>query len=211
MCFLCVLIFIKKTNGIVKLNEFAMPILILLIILAFFFTRTNNNLQSQADIGKIRIFSNPIIYASYNSIGLIPILIGLSKLVQTKKDITILSITCSGILAILGSIIFFITIGIDNIQDIQIPLLFAARKIGIGFSYLYGIAIFLAMLTSAVSEGFGFMQSVSNKPKTQFKVLIGLCAITILLSNFKFSSLVSALYPAFGYLGIMQMFFILIS
>lgn len=211
MCLLCLLIFTKNTNGIVKLNEFAIPTLIFLIILIFFLTWNNNVFQASQDISKVKILLNPIIYASYNSIGLIPILIGLSKLVYKKSSITVLSIICATILTILGGMIFFIIRKVPNIQNIEIPLLYVAGKIGSFFSYLYGIAIFLAMLTSAVSEGFGFAQNLSKKPNIQFKAMILLCIITIMLGNFKFSSLVSILYPFFGYLGIAQMFFILIS
>ena len=99
--------------------------------------------------------------------------------------------------------------GLENAQEIELPILFIAKKNSIFFTITYGLSIILAMLTSAVSAGFGFIENISGSKKTQKFILIGLCVISVLASNMGFSNLLRTLYPFFGFLGIVQMFFIL--
>lgn len=207
LCLACIFIFKNKTEGIVKLNEIAMPILIVLILGAAFLTK--GKMDFAMEISHANCIINAVTYASYNSIVLIPILVTLKKFACTKKNIIILSSICSLILITLGLAILYTISSVDEAQKIEIPLLYIAGKISKIFSYLYGVAILLAMLTSAASAGFGFMQNISKNEKNQFKILLILCGISVILGSFGFSNLVKFLYPIFGYLGIIQMFFIL--
>ena len=93
----------------------------------------------------------------------------------------------------------------------EIPLLFIANRIDKKLCFLYGIAILLAMLTSAMSAGFGFMQNISNNEKKQKVCLIVLCIVSVLMSDYGFSNLVRTLYPVFGYVGLLQLFNIVIT
>ena len=130
---------------------------------------------------------------------------------KTKKDIKMVSLISIIILLILGFAILHMLYSIKNIQEIEIPLLYIVGRISKGFSYAYGIVILIAMLTSAVSAGFGFMGNVSKTRNIQFRFLFILCVLAIVFGEFGFSNLVGILYPIFGYLGIIQMFFILTS
>lgn len=56
---------------------------------------------------------------------------------------------------------------------------------------------------------FGFMQNISQNEQKQFRGLVILCVIATLLSSFGFSKLVSILYPFFGYLGLLQILYII--
>ena len=103
---LCLLIFRNKTKGIVKVNELVIPIMIGLIILLGAISFKNNNYTSNFNESVCNsCILNPIVYASFNSITLVPILVDLNKIGNSRKNILLISILCGLILSILGYII----------------------------------------------------------------------------------------------------------
>ncbi|MBR6034330.1 MAG: hypothetical protein IKP28_06395 [Clostridia bacterium] len=100
-CAFCMLIIASKTSGLVKLNMILIPILIFfMVLLGIFFTNTNGNTQAEKSIKAIIL--NPILYASYNSITLIPVLIYLKPLFSTTKSRILSASICAFILILLG-------------------------------------------------------------------------------------------------------------
>ena len=101
ICGFCMIFIASKTSRLIKLNMILIPILIfLMLLLGLFFTYTNLNIQTEKNIQKIIL--NPILYASYNSITLIPVLICLKSFCNTKKSAIFLASICTGILIFLG-------------------------------------------------------------------------------------------------------------
>ncbi len=202
--FICYIIFSKNINGIVKVNEILVPVIVIFII-ALGGMYTNNasllTIKTEAQWGKPFLYS--IIYASYNSITLIPMLLSLKNFSQSKKDSMKIAILCGGILTILGIIIFFL-LCTDLIINIEIPLVYIASKLGEVFKYLYGGVIIIAIITSAIAAGYGFIQNIANNSKEYKYVNAFICITSIFISQIGFSNLVNILYPLFGYLGLMQ-------
>lgn len=107
LCCICILILKNKTNGIIGINEIVIPIMIVLIILLAILSSKNFNYTEHIkDNHFIKSVINAMIYTSYNSIVLIPIVIDLKKLAGSKKKAFAVSMLCCTILAVLGYIIF---------------------------------------------------------------------------------------------------------
>lgn len=198
--------FFKNIDGIVKINTLLIPILIFLIVLLgvkeklFYF--------DAAALPYVSNFSwifKSILYASYNSILLIPIIINLQNLVINKKQIKyIITITLS-IMIILSLVIFIIlNINIIEIQNIEIPIVFIANKFGLLYKYLYGLTILIAIFTTAVSQGYSFLNNISKNQKQYFIYSILICILSITFSNIGFGNLLDILYPLLGILGLIQ-------
>lgn len=203
------IVFMNSIEGIVKINSLLIPILMLLVLVLGYKNIDNifiikENILIKNIMAKNWLLS-ALIYSSYNSITLIPILITLKKYIKKDKDIKIISILSGTIIIILAFIIYQLlnTIQISG-SNLEIPIMFVAQQIGNIYKYLYGFVILAAIFTSAISSGYAVLQNVS-KTKRQYKLFaILICAISITAGNFGFSSLVSLLYPIFGYLGIAQ-------
>ncbi len=151
-----------------------------------------------------------IIYSSYNSILLIPILIGLNKYIKTKKEIYLISVISSVILIILGICILFLLLKVNgNIEQIEIPVLYAIQIFGNIFKVIYSMVILLSIFTTAISAGYGFLENISKNKKAYRNLAIIICVLGIPISKIGFSNLVNLMYPIFGYLGIAQLFMIL--
>lgn len=148
---------------------------------------------------------NAIIYSSYNSILLIPILVSLKKYISTKKQMIHISIICSVILIILALAIYGLILKIDiNVNNIELPTVYIASMSGKIYKYMYGIIILVSIYTSAISAGYGILENYIHKPKKYKNIAILMCISAAFISNIGFSTLINLLYPIFGCLGIIQ-------
>lgn len=207
------ILFMKNIDGIIKVNTIMVPIMIIIIVAIGFKNHSNTNMIGEISIDNVNIFKavlNAIIYTSYNSITLIPIIISLNKSVQNKKDSKIVTIISSLIILVLIISIFQIlaTTTID-IANIEIPMLTILNNYTQSEKILYSIAIVAAIFTSAIAAGYGVLENVKDRKKYKLVNLI-ICAMTIPISYIGFGRLVEILYPIFGIIGISQIILILL-
>ena len=207
-------VFLSSVKGLVKVNGFLIPILIGLIFIVGILNFCHLNFDefsSNLIINKSsNWFINAILYCSYNSILLIPSIITLNKYIKNKKsNITIAIFT---VLIVLGlSIILFSILGnVDtDISNVEMPVVYVVEKMFKGLKMVYGFVIISSIFTTSISLGTSFLNNVC-KNKRSFPQVAGIMCITSVgVSNFGFSNLVNLLYPIFGYLGLIQIFYIL--
>lgn len=198
--------FFKDIDGIVKINIFLIPILIFLIILLGFkedfSSFTVNSLPTTSGFSWIL---RSVLYASYNSIVLIPIIINLQNLILYKKQVKyVIGITL--LIMVLISLVIYsvLSLNILEIKNIDIPIVFIANKFGIFYKYLYGLVILIAIFTTAISEGYSFLENVAKSKKQYLIYSILICFLSIAFSNIGFGKLLDLLYPLLGYLGLLQ-------
>lgn len=208
---LSLITFFKDIKGIVKINTYLIPILILLVILLG---------AKQINCGKLDFYNiqtnsikwilSSVLYASYNSIILIPILINIKNMVKSKKQVQQISIIVTTVMIILSTIIYLlIQVFIKEVSGIEIPIVYIAGLLGNIYKYLYGFVILVAIFTSAISAGYSFLANCSKTKKGYTYLAIIICIASMLVSKLSFSGLINLLYPIFGYLGIIQIIFIL--
>lgn len=212
LAIICFIIFLKDMKGVTKVSSVVVPILILFVIIVGirnFGYITLSNIGANVIEVKSNIINNwfvqSIIYASYNIILLIPVLVSLKKYINNEKQITIISILSGIILFFLAVIIYLLLINIDvNFNTLEMPVVYAISNIGLGLKRVYGIVILLSIFTTAISIGISFLENIV-KNKKSFPQFAGIMCITAtLVSNIGFSNLVNLLFPVFGYLGLIQ-------
>ena len=76
------------------------------------------------------------------------------------------------------------------------------------YKYLYGITILVAILTSAISAGYSILENYKDNNKKYKNMALLICVSSILVSKIGFSNLIGLLYPVFGFLGIIQIYFL---
>ena len=203
--------FSKNIEGVIKINTYLIPTLIILIIFLGirkieYIDLTNINGESKS----IYWILSSILYASYNSITLIPILISLKKYVVRKSEAKLTSTLTVIIMLILSITIFLLlNLFLSEIKRIEIPIIYIANTLGHWFKYLYGIVILIAVFTTAVSSGYGFLSNITKNKKIYMICSFSMCAFSILMGQLGFSNLINLLYPIFGYLGVLQIIFLL--
>ena len=121
------LILEKDVKGIFFINSILIPlVIIILIILGVKSYGSKGIFMENTD--NWRWISKSILYASYNSVTLISILIPMKKYIKNKKDIFKISISSMIITIIIALIIFSILLNINtDISKIDIPAVYASR------------------------------------------------------------------------------------
>ena len=213
---LCYLIFKNDIKGVVSINTILIPFLIIFVFylgiknISFsieYFTQNIESIFSYKEPFQWLISS--ILYASYNSILLIPILIELQKYMKTKSDIRKTSIICSSIFMLLGGCLYCLILrGKGYVFELELPILQIMKEFGNIYYWIYGIVILTAILTTTISAGYGFLKNVSNSQKKYNLTVYLLCISSIFITPIGFSNLVNWCYPIFGVLGLMQLFFL---
>lgn len=209
--FTCYIIFKKSIQGVIKANEILVPLLIILIaylgIKNIPYSFIQNSMLEESSKGWL---IGSILYASYNSILLIPVLTGLRNYLDSRKQIIKISIISSTIIIVLALFIYFLLLrGEFFVSELEMPLIEISLQFGIIFKYIYGFVIISSIFTSAISAGYSFLGNVSKTRKNYEIILLTMCITGIAVSNIGFSKLVEILYPLFGVLGLIQIWMLI--
>lgn len=212
---LCFAIFITSTKGLIKVNEIIIPILIASMIIIGIINIKDINIYNldkyiiQTNTGSS--FISGLLYASYNSILLIPVLITLKDFIKTKKQIGWISIISVSIIIILSIMVFLLLIRVDvDITKLEMPAVYVVSNMVKGLRVFYGIIILGSIFTTAISLGTSFLKNVTKNKRSYTQVAIIMCIISVIVSKMGFSNLINLLYPIFGYLGLLQIIKIII-
>ncbi len=209
---LCYIILMGNIEGLMKINTILVPILISSILLL-----TVKNIevfsyiqQPTKETSILKAIWDAILYTSYNSILLIPILLPLQKKLKQKSHFMAVSIFCIIILTLLAVSIFGLLLKVDiDINQLELPTVYVAGMMQKGYKMMYGIIILVSIYTSAVSAGYAFLEKYQTNPNQYKTNSIIMCIIAFFISNIGFSTLINLLYPIFGILGLIQMILIL--
>ena len=209
LALICYLVFLKDVSGLIKVSEFIVPLLIgSLLFIGIFVIDAKNILEISHYVSENTSWNwilDSVLYGSYNTILLIPVLIALRNLVTNKKEQGIISVLTSILIIILSLIVFFILTKVDvDIKNLEMPAVYVASKISPIFKYIYGFIILSSILTTSISLGTSLLENIANSNKRYKQYAILICISAVLVSNIGFSNLVNLLYPVFGYIGLIQ-------
>lgn len=205
-------VLIRQIEGIVKVNTYIAPILISIIIYVSIKYGSIKTGNTNIELSWGKCVFNAVLYASYNSIILIPILVSLAQYVKVKKENIKISVVSAILIILLTFGLYKVLINSKvDISTIELPIIaIINNKLE---RYLYSIAIETAIFTSAISAGYGVLENLSIKTKTnrkKYRFIVGLiCILGIPISAIGFGNLVNTLYPVFGVLGLFQIILIL--
>lgn len=213
LAILCYVALNNNIDEVVKISAILVPVIILFIISFGLFDISNgiNQVLEMNFIANnfIRGMWNSIIYSSYNSIILIPVLVTLKKYVN-KKNFYSIGIITSLVVIVLSLFIYIILLKSNiDIIEFDLPIIYIVKQYGSVFKYLYGVVIVISIFTSIISAGYSFLKNSIKNKKKYSKLLKVMCISSIFITNIGFSNLVNTLYPIFGILGIVQIYYIL--
>ena len=216
---ICYFIFLRNVSGLIKISNYLIPILITFIFYISlknldFINNYNNIFNTQTNEATAAITANSnaiqaliksVLYASYNCIILIPVLITLNSQIKSKNNIFLISITSAIILTLLSFAIYNILLQ-GNVEqfNLEMPIIGIVKKYGLIYKNAYLLIIGISIFTTAVSNGCGFLNNCSKDEKSFKRNLILMSISAIFLSQIPFSTLVNLLYPVLGIVGIIE-------
>ena len=92
----------------------------------------------------------------------------------------------------------------------EIPMLTLAYRYSPWFQYFYSLILFLAILTTALANGFGLIKTLAHKINRRLAALYVVCA-GLFLSGMGFSFIVDKVYRICGYIGLLLPIYMLID
>ena len=208
---LAIIIYLTLLNdikGLIRANEILIPTLILLVLIIGVISikgiNIKENIENMVILEKGSIVMSSIIYTSYNTILMIPVIITLRKYIKSNKEIKIISILVAIIILILSTLIYFMLFELDINDKVEMPIVYIVSKTSIYFKYVYGCIILGSIYTTAISLGNSFLKNTTKTSKRFKSILIVICISSVMFSKIGFSNLVNLLYPIFGYIGLFQ-------
>ncbi|MFI3231098.1 MAG: hypothetical protein R3Y29_06085 [bacterium] len=205
-------------NDLLNLNNVLCPIILLGAV--FIGVLNISNGFSLADVFNSSSlpssFTNPIlafiIYSSYNLITTIAILYSFSNY-RLSNNIIKYSGFLSFILIFIAGVFLLVAL-ISNIELVnhkELPILYIISGSPI-LKALYEFILLVAILTTAISNGFAVLDIFYYKFKAPKYLLISvICSLGACFSMIGFANIVDVVYPIFGCLGVFQVVVILLN
>ena len=124
----CYIILTKNIKGIFLVNSLIIPLITIFLIILGVKSIQNMYLFDGKSVANIMWIPSSILYASYNSITLVSMLIPMKKYVNNRKDIITISLLCMLIIATFAFIIILLLLNINvDISRIDLPAVYASR------------------------------------------------------------------------------------
>ena len=212
LAIICFLVLIKDIEGVKKVNSICVPILIFLVLTIGIISLKEFSTKQIETTLSFNWIIQAIIYSSYNMILVIPVLVSLGKYIKSKKQTRIVSFATSIIVFSLAISLFSVLVSLNvDYSKIQMPAVYVIDNKYFQFSSIYGIVILLSIFSTAISIGISFLKNITKNKKSFPQIVAIMCITGVIISNFGFSNLVKILFPLFGYIGIVEMIWILKS
>lgn len=204
------IVFFTSVKGVLKVSEYVVPILVLFIVIIGGINLLTIDSGIEIPIMEKGWLLSSITYCSYNIILLIPVLISLRKQITRQSNIKYIAIISGIIMTIMSTMIYMLLTRCDvDISSMEMPVVYVIRKFFTKFKPIYAFIILSSIFTTAISIGTGLLQNICKNKKSYAQFVIFMCITSLIISNFGFSKLVNFVYPLFGYIGILQLIFII--
>lgn len=205
LALLCAIVFFTNVEGVLKVSEYIVPILILFIIIIGGMNLVSIDVNKTIPIMKKGWLLSAVTYCSYNIILLIPVLITVREKISKESNIKYIAIIV-GILMIIMSIMTFMLLMKSDVEisTLEMPIVYVIRTFFTKFKPIYAFIILTSIFTTAISIGISFLQNIVKNKKSYPQFVVFMCITSLIISNFGFSKLVNFVYPFFGYIGIVQ-------
>ncbi|CCQ98243.1 putative Uncharacterized membrane protein YkvI [[Clostridium] ultunense Esp] len=215
MVFFAFIVFLFSLKGISFINSILVPLLIIGIVFTSIYVNIRegcnfSNIEGAAITSKGNFITSSFLYFGSNSLIIIIVFSSLYPLINNKKTAIQSGITGGIILSVLGiSILTSTLIYYNEVSNLDIPMLRICNYIGKNYRKLYAIILWIAMFTTALANGFGFMNRIS-KERYKIPITALFCITAIPLAKVGFANLVGIIYPIFGVIGFAMMVGVLV-
>lgn len=215
MTVLSFIVFLFRLKGFSLINSALVPILISGIIFTVFYLaiRDGHNFYSTNGINltnKGNFFTSSLLYVGSNSLIIITVFSTLLPLIDCRKTAILGGIAGGTILYVLGlSILLLMLVYYRESMLMDIPMLIISNYISSGYRKFYAVVLWVAMFTTALANGSGFINRFSNS-KHERVITAAFCIASIPLAKLGFARLIGILYPVFGLIGFLVLMRVLI-
>lgn len=143
-----------------------------------------------------------ILYVSLNLTLALVVFSSLGKEVQ-KPGARLGALLGGVALGVFAGVIGGALLRFPEVKSLEIPMIAVAGKLGEWPAFLYGVVLWLAMITAAIGNAFSLVTRIVDTGKIDYrKATLILLFLAIPMAGVKFSVIVRVIYPLFGYMGL---------
>lgn len=205
MIFISVIVLLRGTKGLIEINSFIVPSLIIVIVTIFilyvsFYKDINVSYLKNISAYKHNWLLSSLIYGGFNILCCCGVLVPLSTEIRNKKTL-ILGVALGSIgLTVLSFLInALLILNIPYIFKYEIPLLYIANRFGNVIQIMLLSIIWMEMFSTEVSNIYSVSKNLEELFNISYKkAIILIIIISIPISQIGFVKLISILYPAFA-------------
>lgn len=213
MAIISLLILLRDTKGLIEVNSFIVPSLIVVLLTLFslyiFFYK---DIVSWNYIKTVPMYKNnwlvsSLLYSGFNILGCSGVLVPLSSEMKNKKSLFLGIVLGAITLTALSIIInFLLLVNIPYIFKYEIPLLYIANRFGNVIQMMLLCIIWLEMFSTEVSDIYSVGKAMTQIFNISYKRAVFLVILIALpISQIGFVKLISVIYPAFGVISLIFM------
>ena len=197
---------IISLSGVKKIISFfaaVTPLLTVsvLVISVFSITKNGFHLPETANGNFFFALLSSFLYISYNFIAGIGVLAALGRVIKNSKVLKHSSLLSFIFLAFLSTSILFGIFSVPESGTSDLPMITIANSVSPVLGIFYSVLLVFAMTGASVSSLFPIIQLVKGSISKKIVICTILSFLTVVLSSIGFKELISAIYPAFGYIG----------
>lgn len=207
-CIICYFLLRKGLNAIVAVNSIVVPIMLLFTLIIFFDTLqspyTSNFLRAHTDYPIIRLLSTPFLYTAFNLALAQAVLVPIGAQTEKKQIIrwgAVIGGLGIGFMLMVGHIA--LSAHMPGITQFAIPMGGIARSLSQIVYMIYIVIIFAEVFTTLLADVYGLALQVQERSKLSLNIIIMFTLVfCYLLSQIGFGTLLSVLYPLFGFISL---------
>lgn len=150
------------------------------------------------------------LYTGYNLVLSISVLAPLGAAVQDRRALLLGAVAGGGALGLLAvGIKLAVSAHMPEIGRYEVPMLFLARLHPRPVQWAYTAILWAEVYTTAIACAYGFARRMTDALGGGYRGVVVLAtALALFISGFGFSGLVGVLYPLFGLVTLVVLFFL---
>lgn len=207
--FFCFILLIRGLNGVLFINSVIVPIMFIFTLGMAFCTLYTQGLGLHSShiavvlhsIDSYQWFISALSYVSFNLITALAILVPLGREIQDEKILS-----WGGFIGGLGFTLLllmthFVLLHYKDTISYDIPIAEVVKGFGGVIHLAFVIVIFGEIFTTFIGNIFGMTRQIQSvKPLNQLSIVAALLLCSFFISQIGYGSLISILYPIYGYL-----------
>lgn len=212
MSIVSITILLRDTKGLLEINSFIVPALIIVITSIFLLYIVTEKTSGMPVITSIKGYKNfwfisCLLYGGFNILCCSGVLVPLSTENSNIKVLIVGCILGAAVLTILCSMInYMLLLNIPNIYQYDIPLLYISHRFGNLAQIMLLVIIWFEMFSTEVSDVYSVGKALKEAYNISYKKsVIIIILISIPISSIGFSNLIRVLYPCFGIISLIFM------
>lgn len=213
------IIAVKGIKGILNVNLVIAPLMILIVVtissLCLYYHANGDLIRNlhYEDDQTYKWLMSALLYVAYNIILATPILVPMGKEVTNKnvltRGITIGAVTMGIIILLLNTVILN---HIEQDSLYQIPMLYIVEPFNDLVKYSFIVVLWLEIFTTILSNLFGLANRIQVATRYSYSsIVVIICFAAIFISRLDFKTLLSILYPTFGFISLLFILFLAIK